>query len=183
MIIDFDKKEPTERYHIMAGVVTPRPIAWIVTEGEGLNVAPFSYFSPLSSSPATLIVSIGHKQNGEPKDTLKNLREQKRCVVCMVEEEFLTKMDQSSKSLEYGESEFSEFDIPYKNVVEGFPPMVEGVKAAFFCEYLKEVEIGGSTVPVVLEIKYLYMDGEMQDLHPVARVGRGYARVGEKLEP
>lgn len=62
MIIDYKDVEDLNRYKIMSDTVVPRPIAWIVTEDNGvINAAPFSYFIPLSSNPATLIVSIDKK--------------------------------------------------------------------------------------------------------------------------
>ena len=100
MIIDFQEKTPSERYNLMANSVIPRPIAWIVTQGEVLNIAPFSYFTPLSSEPATLMVSIGHRADGTPKDTLRNLREGKKCVVSIVDEKHFEKMNFSSKGLD-----------------------------------------------------------------------------------
>ena len=45
MILDYKDIDDLNRYKIMSGTVIPRPIAWIVTEDEGvLNAAPFSYF-------------------------------------------------------------------------------------------------------------------------------------------
>ena len=78
MLIDFQEKTAPERYHLMASAVIPRPIAWIATEGEVLNIAPFSYFTPLSSEPATLIVSIGHRPDGTPKDTISGIKRIKK---------------------------------------------------------------------------------------------------------
>ncbi len=183
MIVDMSTKSVTERYHLMAGVVIPRPIAWVVTGDEVINIAPFSYFTPLSSNPPTLLISIGHKENGEPKDTLRNLREKKRCVVCMVEEEFLETMNKTASSLPADVSEADEFNISTKALIEGYPPMVEGVKVAMFCEYLKEVDLEGSqTIPVIVKINYLYVDGEIEALNSVARVGRSYAKLGERVK-
>ena len=60
MILEFDKLEPVKRYKVMSQSIMPRPIAWIVTKSNGvINIAPFSYFIPISSKPATIIVSIG----------------------------------------------------------------------------------------------------------------------------
>jgi flavin reductase (DIM6/NTAB) family NADH-FMN oxidoreductase RutF len=76
-VIDFNEIESKERYKLMAGNIIPRPIAWIVTENEGvLNVAPFSYFTGISSKPPLLMVSIGRKKPtiDEPKDTCEPLR-------------------------------------------------------------------------------------------------------------
>jgi len=71
MLIDFREKSKSERYHLISNSVVPRPIAWIATESKcnTLNIAPFSYFTPLSSNPPTLLVSIGHRGDGRPKDT------------------------------------------------------------------------------------------------------------------
>ena len=100
MFVDYDEKALTQRYQLMAQSIIPRPIAWVVTEYDGvLNVAPFSYFMGLSSEPPTMIISIGHKSDGSQKDTLRNLRESKKCTICMVDESLLEKMHFSSKEL------------------------------------------------------------------------------------
>lgn len=190
MLIDFKEKTAPERYHLMASSVVPRPIAWIATQGEVLNIAPFSYFTPLSSEPATLIVSIGHRADGSPKDTLRNLRESKKCVVCIVDEDHFEVMHFSSKGLDASQSEVEVFDIPTQEVIEGFPPMPEGIKVAFFCEYLQEVELKGSkTIPVIIEIKHLYLDDKIitdkEKIHlefsSIARVGRGYTTLDKGI--
>ncbi|SFZ97826.1 Nitrilotriacetate monooxygenase component B [hydrothermal vent metagenome] len=192
MLIDFKDRVLNEKYNLMAQLIIPRPIAWIVTEGDVLNIAPFSYFTGLSSNPPTMIVSIGHRPDGTPKDTLKNLRERKKCVVCMVDEPHLNEMHFSSKGLESTQSEAEHFDIATKKVFDDFPPMVEGVKAAFFCEYMQEVDLkGSSTIPVIIEIKHLYIDESIisdrekmtLELDAIARIGKSYAKLGEKITP
>ena len=191
MLIDFKEKSAPERYHLMASSVIPRPIAWIATQGEVLNIAPFSYFTPLSSEPATLIVSIGHKADGSPKDTLRNLRATKKCVVCIVDEDHFEAMHFSSKSLNATQSEAEVFNIPTQDIIKGYPPMPQGIKIAFFCEYLQEVELKGSkTIPVIVEIKHLYLDDEIitdkekinLTFSSIARVGRSYASLREDIE-
>jgi flavin reductase (DIM6/NTAB) family NADH-FMN oxidoreductase RutF len=191
MIIDFQEKTSSERYNLMASSVIPRPIAWIVTQGEVLNIAPFSYFTPLSSQPATLMVSIGHRADGTPKDTLRNLRESKKCVVCIVDEKHFEKMHLSSKGLDASQSELEVFDIPTQKCIEDFPPMPKGIKVAFFCEYHQEVELKGSkTIPLILEIKHLYLQDEIisnrekitLEFSTIARVGRGYATLNKETQ-
>jgi len=174
----------------MSQLVIPRPIAWIVSGGEVINIAPFSYFTPLSSEPATLMVSIGHRPDMTPKDTLRNLRTYKKGVICMVDDSKLESMHLSSTSLDETQSEAEVFDISTKKVFDDFPPLVEGVKVAFFCEYLQEVDLKGSkTIPVILEIKHLYIDESIisdkekmrMEFDAIARVGRSYARLGEEI--
>jgi flavin reductase (DIM6/NTAB) family NADH-FMN oxidoreductase RutF len=190
MIIDFKEKTASERYHLMASAIIPRPIAWIATEGEVLNIAPFSYFTPLSSEPATLIVSIGHRADGSPKDTLRNLRESRKCVVCIVDEDHFEAMHLSSKDLDASQSELEIFDIPTQKQIEGFPPIPEGIKIAFFCEYLQEVDLKGSkTIPVIVEIKHLYLDNMIisdkekisLEFSSIGRVGREYATLNKNI--
>jgi flavin reductase (DIM6/NTAB) family NADH-FMN oxidoreductase RutF len=194
MQINYSDKELTQRYQLMAQTIIPRPIAWIVTQNKDgvINIAPFSYFMGLSSDPATMIVSIGHKSNGDEKDTLKNIRENKKCTICMVDEALLEKMHFSSKELAQEISEASEFNIATQNVVDGFPPMIEGVKSAFFCEFYQELELKGSkTIPLVVKIKEQYIADEIiidkekitLDYEPVARVGKSYALLGKKITP
>jgi flavin reductase (DIM6/NTAB) family NADH-FMN oxidoreductase RutF len=191
MLIDFQNKTPSQRYFLMANSIIPRPIAWILTEGEVLNIAPFSYFAPLSSQPATLMVSIGHRADGTPKDTLRNLRETKKCVVSIVDEAHFEAMHKSSKGLDPSESEVEIFDIPVQKCIEGFPPMPQGIKVAFFCEYLQEVDlIGSTTIPVILEIKHLYLDNEIisdqenitLEFSSIARTGREYANINKNIK-
>ena len=174
----------------MTNTVIPRPIAWIATQGEVVNIAPFSYFTPLSSEPATLIVSIGHRPDGTPKDTLRNLRESKKCVVCIVDEEHFEAMHLSSKSLDASQSELDIFNISSQELMEGFPPVPKGIKVAFFCQYLQEVNLKGSkTIPVIMEIKHLYLNDEIisdkekvnLEFAGIARVGRNYAMQGETI--
>ena len=145
MLIDYSQKQLTQRYQLMAQTIIPRPIAWIVTyntQGE-INIAPFSYIMGLSSEPPTMVVSIGHKKDGSPKDTLQNIRDTRKCTICMVEEKDLEKMHFSSKGLGKDESEAEVFDIPTKELVDGYPPMIEGVPSAYFCDFNQEIDLGG----------------------------------------
>ncbi len=194
MIVDYADKALTQRYQLMEQTIIPRPIAWIVTQNEQgtLNIAPFSYFMGLSSEPATMIVSIGHKSDGSQKDTLKNLRETKKCTICMVDEAHLEAMHFSSKELREDESEATTFGIETQEVVEGFPPMVTDVPSAFFCEFYQEIDLKGSkTIPLVVEIKAQFIDEAIisdkeritLDYEPVARVGKSYALLGKKITP
>jgi len=192
MLFDYRDITPKAIYGLMSQTIIPRPIAWIVTERAGVvNAAPFSYFTGLSSRPPTVVVSVGHKPDGSPKDTLRNLRETGRCTLCMVAPSQLEKMHYSSKSLDEGESETEAFDIPLKRLAEGFPPMVEGSPAAFFCRLYKEIELEGSkTIPLILEIQKQFVDDAAIDdaerltidFDPLARVGTSYALLGERLE-
>jgi len=194
MLIDYKEQSFAKRYHLMAQTIIPRPIAWIVTRNEDgqVNIAPFSYFMGLSSNPPTMIVSIGHKSDTSPKDTLHNLRTTKKCTICMVEPKDLHKMHLSSKELDATVSEAQEFDIETQDIMDGFPPMVQDTPSAFFCELYQEIELQDSkTIPLIVEIKAQYIAQRLitdtqtlqWEYEPLARIGRSYALLGEKIQP
>lgn len=193
MLIDYTDTEAIENYKLMAQTIIPRPIAWVVTENDGIiNIAPFSYFTGLSSNPPTMIFSVGHKSDGSPKDTLYNLRKNRKCTLCMVKPEHLDMMHFSSKEMQADVSEAEAFDIPLKNIVDGYPPMIKGAPVAFVCDLYSEVELGQSkTIPLIVEIKQQFIDDACindrermtVDFDPVARVGKSYALLGEEIAP
>ncbi|MRI83802.1 MAG: flavin reductase [Nitratiruptor sp.] len=190
MKFDFAKLTPKERYKITSRTIIPRPIAWIATQDRNgtINLAPFSYFIPLSSEPPMLLVSVGHKKDGTPKDTLANLRETKRCTISMVDRAHLEPMHATSKPLPRGKSEAQEFQIPLISIFADYPPMVEGVPAAIGCSLHQEINLGGRTIPLILSMDHCYIDdryikdGQIE-LDLIARVGARYATLGEPIDP
>ncbi|WP_281951669.1 flavin reductase family protein [Nitrosophilus kaiyonis] len=192
MIVDFENISFSDRYKIMSHSIIPRPIAWIVTENETLNIAPFSYFSALSSNPATLIVSIGHKKDGSLKDTLKNILQTKKCTISLVSPDLLEKMHLSSKELPYNVSEADVFDIKTEKIFKEFPPMIKDSPASFFCNFYQKIDLDDSkTIPVILEIKKYFVNDKFVsdpqkyyiELELIARVGKEYALCNKKIEP
>jgi len=193
MIFDLEENNVNEKYKLMAQTIIPRPIAWVVTEDEGVvNIAPFSYFIGLSSDPASVLISVGHKANKMPKDTLANIRKHKKCTICMVDEKNLEKMHFSSKELDKDISESELFKIETETVFENYPPMIKDVPCAYFCNFNQEIDLGGgSTIPLVLNVKQIYVNNEVItdneritiEFNPVARIGKSYAFLGEEITP
>jgi flavin reductase (DIM6/NTAB) family NADH-FMN oxidoreductase RutF len=195
MLINFQEKSPTQRYHLMTNVIVPRPIAWVVTEGEiageaVTNIAPFSYFTAISSEPAAVLISIGHRPDGSPKDTLRNLRDTKKCVICIVDADHFEPMHLSAEGLDASQSELEYLNIPTQKVLEGYPPIPTGIKAAMFGTYRQEVDLPGSkTIPVIIEIAHLYVDEAIisdtdkmkLSFDAIARMGGDYRVLGEML--
>lgn len=186
MFLDF--ADDIDRYKVMSQTVIPRPIAWIVTEDGNTNVAPFSYFTPLSSDPAVLIVSIGTKADGSPKDSIANLRKTKKATICIPHQDQLQDVHFCSKPLDKGQSEAEYFNIELERIVEDFPPMIKGAPAAYFCEYYDEVKLpSSSSNPTIVEVKYLHVDDRYVTnaqrhyfrFTPLARTGIDYGMITE----
>jgi flavin reductase (DIM6/NTAB) family NADH-FMN oxidoreductase RutF len=67
--------DPQLAYKLLASLVVPRPIGWASTispDGQP-NLAPFSFFMMITSSPPHIAISVGAR-DGEEKDTLRNIR-------------------------------------------------------------------------------------------------------------
>lgn len=165
MILDYKDINDLNRYKIMSDTVIPRPIAWIVTEDEGvLNAAPFSYFIPISTNPALVIVAIGEKEAGVPKDSLANILKNKKATICFANKDNAALVQKCAIPLLKEESEVEKFQIDVSEVMEGFPPMISSSQSAMLCEYYDTYNIPGPTTPVILEIKYQYLeDGRLDD--------------------
>lgn len=108
MIFDVTELESQEKYRLLTGGITPRPIAWISTRSaEGVdNLAPYSFFTVASCNPPVLLYTQVTQRSGIDKDTLQNLLATKQCVVNIVSADLIEKMNQTSASLAHDESEF-----------------------------------------------------------------------------
>lgn len=108
MNFDISERAVQEKYRLLNGGVTPRPIAWISTRSkDGVdNLAPYSFFTVASCNPPVLLYTQVTQRSGIDKDTLQNLRETGECVVNIVNATLLEKMNVTSASIAIDKSEF-----------------------------------------------------------------------------
>jgi flavin reductase (DIM6/NTAB) family NADH-FMN oxidoreductase RutF len=107
VIVDPQGITPAALYQFMISVVVPRPIAFVSTvSAEGrFNVAPFSYFNPLTNEPPLLGISI-NRRRGALKDTLRNIEATGDFVINTVNEPLAERMVQASGEWPEDVSEF-----------------------------------------------------------------------------
>ncbi len=67
-------------YHLLCSLVAPRPIAWISSGTDPVNVAPFSWFQAICADPMMVMVSVVDKPDGR-KDTARNIQADGEFVV------------------------------------------------------------------------------------------------------
>src|SRR6218665_1359866 len=94
-------------YPILAGLVTPRPIALTTPfdlDGR-VNAAPFSFFNVLGDSPPIVGFCPGNRALGIPKDTALNIKLTHEFVINLVDEAIAEKMNLCAATLPHGESE------------------------------------------------------------------------------
>jgi flavin reductase (DIM6/NTAB) family NADH-FMN oxidoreductase RutF len=161
MILDYKDINDLNRYKIMSGTVIPRPIAWIVTDDDGvLNAAPFSYFIPISSNPALVNSCYWKKDDGSPKDSLANILKTKKATICFVNKDNVDQVQKCATPLGKEESEIEKFEIDVKKSYGRLSTNDKFFSKCFFCEYYDTYEIPGDTTPVVLELKYQYIEDD-----------------------
>src|SRR5215831_5632368 len=166
-------------YHWMIAVIVPRPIAFVSTVSRmgQRNIAPFSYFIPISSSPPLVGIAI-QERAGDPKDTLRNIREVGEFVVNLVNEPLLSPMVRTSGEWPASVDEFELAGIESLPSDLVKPPRVAASPSAMECRLFREVELGSSSF-VVGEILRLHIDDSMivegrvdpERLRAVARLG------------
>ena len=97
MLIDPENLDPQATYKLLTGVVVPRPIAWVttVTAAGGVNLAPFSAFTFVSSKPPMVGINVGRKA-GVMKDTGSNILRTGEYVIHVPDTGLLEAVHQSS---------------------------------------------------------------------------------------
>lgn len=194
MQINFADCSENDIYFLMTQTIIPRPIAWILTENtnRSMNLAPFSYFTAVSSAPPLVLFSVGNKNTGQQKDTTVNFLREKRCVIHIAHEQQLAVLNQSAANLPYGESETEANHLDLQAWPEAGISRLKDAPLAMACDLYRHDVIGdGGQNIFYAEVKYLYVADacirqenkrliiDSQAVAPLARLGAGeYAALG-----
>lgn len=198
MYIDLAELSPARVYFTLTQTVIPRPVAWVLSDnGDGShNLAPFSYFTPVCSDPPLILLSLGKKPNGAPKDTRVNIERRRNFVVHIVHRELVEPMVETSRTLPHGESELSRVRLPLTEFA-GFPlPRLSDCRVAFACELHALQEVGQAPQALIFgRVRSAYVaDAVVHEdpkgrlvvradaVDPVGRLGgSGYGTLGDVL--
>ncbi len=193
MIRDTHALGARERYQLLSSLVVPRPIAWVSTRAANgqRNLAPFSFFAPVSATPCLVSVSIGSR-GGVEKDTLRNIRETGAFCINLATEPQLAQMNETAG--EYG-PEVDEFDAAGLRSAQAESvdaPYVADCPAVLECRVHRIVELEGSPNTLVIgEVLRVRLDdrvplapgtlfADTAALRPVGRLwGDLYATIGD----
>jgi flavin reductase (DIM6/NTAB) family NADH-FMN oxidoreductase RutF len=162
--------------------VVPRPIGWISSWGAdgSANLAPYSYFNAVSSTPILVAVSVGRRK-GDPKDTLLNLRARGSFCVNVVSEPLLEAMNATAAEVGPDVDEFELAGVERCVSERVDAPYVAECAAVLECEVFKEVDLTpsanvliiGEVVGVRVRGSLPMLEGTMQvDSTALAPVGR-----------
>lgn len=194
--LDFTKLPSRDIYRWMIHAIVPRPIAFVSTVDENgvVNLAPFSFFNGVSSSPPCLAFSITKKGDGSKKDTLRNLEKSGEFVVNASQEGIVEQVNAASEEFPYGVSEVEKIGLSTTPSLFVRPPRIAECDFQMECRLEKQVEIGegpGSATLVIGRILGLHVaeriltDGKIDytKLKPLARLGgKQWLKGGEVFE-
>ncbi len=192
-VIHTDAVDGRERYQLLTSLVVPRPIGWVSTRAaSGVpNVAPFSFFSAVASSPMLVSLSIGTRA-GVAKDSLRNILDQGAFCVNVVTEAQLEAMNRTAAGLppEGDEFAFAGLSVAEAETVDA--PYVADCPAVLECALYKHVDLMGDSGGLVLgEVRGVRLDPELtivegsafvdsEGLRPVGRLwGPAYTLLGQ----
>ena len=194
MILNLSDFTANQRYHLMTQTIIPRPIAWVLTDSNNgsFNLAPFSYFTAVSSAPPLLMLSVGKKPNGDNKDTLVNIIKNKKMVIHIASEQDAQLVTQTSQTLAHGDSELSNANMETTEFSDFPLPRLSQCNIAYGCDLFEIKELG--EVPqslIFVEVKQVYINDKVADVDekqrikvhadkimPLARLGGGeYASI------
>jgi len=163
MLFDFANLPPRERYKLLVSTITPRPIAWVVSQDAAgtLNAAPFSFFNAFAGDPPVIGVGVSSHEPGRPKDTRRNIRETKQFVVNLVSEDAAVAMNVTAIEFEAGIDELAEAQLKTLPSVHVKPPRIAISPVAMECELLQIVELGRDTGLVLGRVLAMHIHDEM----------------------
>jgi flavin reductase (DIM6/NTAB) family NADH-FMN oxidoreductase RutF len=192
MYIRTDEQSTHDNYKLLIGSIVPRPIAFVTSvDEEGVvNAAPFSFFNIVSDDPAMVMFSCVRKQDGEMKDTSRNIVQTKEFIVHVVDEDNITAINHTSINAPGG---ISELELAGLTTVPGQTvkvPRVQECKIAMECRLAQHVNLGHCDM-IIGEVICFYIEDELYEngridigkLKPVSRLaGASYAAIGRTFE-
>ncbi|TYK64831.1 flavin reductase family protein [Colwellia echini] len=166
MNLDTSTLTAQENYRLLNGGVTPRPIAWISTRSkDGVdNLAPYSFFTVASCNPPVLLYTQVTQRSGIDKDTLQNLQETGECVVNIVNNNLLEKMNATSASISRDQSEFELAGVEHSLSSKVSPLSVTDSPIRYECSLREVISVSdlpaGGTI-VLLDVKSVYVRDDL----------------------
>ena len=192
-----------DRYNLLINSIVPRPIAWVssISAAGQPNLAPFSFFNCVCGNPPLLAFAPGLRapgpsasSHGEPKDTLRNVRETKEFVISVVTYDLREQMNATSGEYDSTVNEFELAKItPHPSRVVR-PARVAESPVSFECKLYQILDFnpeptGGSLV--IGEIVSVHIDDALlkdgkldrNALDPIGRMGGlQYTRTRDRFD-
>jgi flavin reductase (DIM6/NTAB) family NADH-FMN oxidoreductase RutF len=177
MQIDPAHRAKIDNYKLLTNLIVPRPIAWVTSVNkDGLvNLAPFSFFNAIGSDPLFVVIGIGHRDDGSPKDTTANIQSTGDFVVNMITEDLLEAMNISAADFPPDQSELVAAGLQSAPSVHVKTPRLAESQASLECKLFRAETLGSSTLIIGQVVMFHVADplvGERLHINNFAPIGR-----------
>jgi flavin reductase (DIM6/NTAB) family NADH-FMN oxidoreductase RutF len=162
MLFDFAKIPTKNGYKLLASTVTPRPIAWVVSQDANgiLNAAPFSFFNAFASDPPIVGIGIAGRSSGNHKDTRANVAATKEFVVNLVAEENASAMNITGIDFDPHVDELAEAGLTAAPSVHVKPPRIKESPVAMECALYQIVDLSPTSSLVLGRVLAMHVTDE-----------------------
>jgi flavin reductase (DIM6/NTAB) family NADH-FMN oxidoreductase RutF len=181
MQIDPSLHSTVDNYKILTNLVVPRPIAWVTSLSQAgvVNLAPFSFFNAVGSDPLYVVISIGCRDNGTPKDTARNILASGEFVVNLVTEELFGAMNISAADFPPDLSELEATGLNTAPCIHIKTPRVAQAQVSLECKLFSAQALGTYTL-FIGEVVMFHVADDL--IGPGLRVNN-FAPIGRLSSP
>jgi flavin reductase (DIM6/NTAB) family NADH-FMN oxidoreductase RutF len=181
-------------YYWLIAAIAPRPIAWTSTLNQdgSANLAPFSFFTGITSDPPTCLICVSRHGGTRKKDTWVNIERTGEFVIHVVTDALAPQMNATSRVFPYGVDELVEAGLTKIPADLVAPPRVAEAPVAMECRLDRIVEVGRAGTAIIIgEILLwhvrddLLVEGRIDAgrLDAIGRLsGASYARTRDRFE-
>jgi len=181
-------------YQWMTASIVPRPIAWTSTLNDdgSANLAPFSFFTGVTSDPPTCLLCVSRHGGTRKKDTWVNIERTGEYVIHVVSDALAPQMNQTARVFPYGVDELVAAGLTKLPSELVAPPRVAEAPVAMECRLDRIVEVGRAGTAVIIGQILLWhvrddlLTGGRLDPGRLDAVGRlggpGYARTRDRFD-
>lgn len=192
MQIDPAEQSKADNYKLLTNLVVPRPIAWVSTlSARGvINLAPFSFFNAVGAKPLYLVISVGDRPDGQPKDTARNILDNGEFVVNLVTEDLFEAMNLSAADFPPDIGELAAAGLEAAPSTRIRAPRVAAAQASLECRLHSSQRLGENTLIIGEVVMFHIADGlidarkRIHGFAPIGRMGSPsvYCRTTERFD-
>ncbi|MGV9796854.1 flavin reductase family protein [Mycobacterium sp. NPDC003449] len=186
-VIDAADLTARKAFGLLKAAVVPRPIAWTSTiSGDGVpNLAPFSFFTVVSSQPPLILLSLEYLCTGRLKDSAANIEATGEFVVNIAPAEMAQAVELTSTQVDASVDEFELAGVTAMPCRHVRPPRIAESPISLECRLHTTVQPGSDRL-VIGEVLAFHLDHAVLDadgrvdidrLDPLARTAAHFARL------
>lgn len=148
-------------YKIMNSTITPRPIAWVVTESTDgiLNCAPHSFFNAMGYDPPLIALGlVKDPRTGANKDTAANILALGEFTVALVSESDASRMNVTAADAPSDVNELELADIETLPATRVKTPLIASSPVNFECRRVGALDFGKGQTIIIGEVLVAHID-------------------------